>query len=139
MERPGEDINPFSVVKPRARGAGEFRGGLAAFLSVLAGIGLGVGLVALFGVAGRSGRDPLPMLVLAGTSLLATGFFYGMLWHRSAASCALGLAAYMALLAIALALVGGAGTDWGVVLSFATLPPWLLGFATGHWLRPRLS
>jgi hypothetical protein len=119
--------------------AAAFKGGLAAFLSVLGGIALAIGVVSLLGVEGRSGRDPMPLLALSAASLLVTGFFYGMLWHRNAASCALGLAVYMGLLALVIALLGGAGTDWGMVLVLATLPPWLLGFAGGHWLRPRLT
>jgi len=115
----------------------------AAFVSVLVGIGLGLGLYAALDLGRASGRDPWPLLASSAPFLVLGVFAYRRWFHATALPCAAGLGVYVALVGAGVAWLAGTGmprlyAEWVLGLAAATLVPWFAGFfAAGFLRRPR--
>ena len=113
---------------------------IAAFLSVLVAIGLGLGLYAALDLGRASGRDPWPLLASSAIFLAVGGFAYRRWFHTTRLACAVGLGVYVALVGAGVAGLAGTGVprltaEWFFGLTAATLVPWFAGFVAARFSR----
>ena len=113
---------------------------IAAFLSVVLAIVLGIAALEVLGSASHGGRDFMPMVGFAGVFLIVSGFIYGRLFLTTIRACVAGLAAYALVVGLLVADLGGTavGTfflDWFGLTIAVTLLPWCLGLLAGKYAQ----
>jgi hypothetical protein len=113
------------------------------FLSLLLGAVAGYLLFSVLGLATGLdyGRNPLPVAICAGVVLVGFGFAYGRWLHRSVLGSVLGAAAYVAIVYVVVAklggTVGGIYMRWFLAALAVTVLPWSVGAVVGRLTRRR--